>query len=129
MGNASFFYIISNKKGSRCTFAGIALTLLLNGCTFHSNFKVRMDPELESQLKINKKSKLASIQIQTELLVIEKATKLYNNYLENLQEKLKGLKQNNIPFEGFLIILSEDFLQTLKLLTKSHQVSIKDSKH
>ena len=112
-----------------CAFAGIPLTILLNGCTFHSNFKVRMDPKLESRLKINKKSKLASIQIQTEVIVIEKATQLHNNYLEDLRKKLKGLKQNNIPFEGISIILSEDFLQTLKIVTKSHQVSIKDSKY
>ena len=64
--NASFFCIISNEKSSRCAFAGIALTLLLNRCKFHSNFKVWMDPELESGLKINVKSKLAPIQIQTE---------------------------------------------------------------
>ena len=88
-----------------------------------------MDHELESRLKINMKSKLAPIQIQTEVKVIEKATQLHNNYLEDLRKKLKGLKQNNIPFEGISIILSEDFLQTLKIVTKFHQVSIKDSKY
>ena len=88
-----------------------------------------MDPELESRLKINKKSKLAPYLIQTEVIVIEKATQLHNYYLEELRKKLKDLKQNNIPFEGISIILSEDFLHILKIVTKSHQVSIKDSKY
>ena len=61
---------------------------------FHSNFEVRMDPEiLESRLKINKKSELAPIQIQTEVIVIEKATQLHNNYLEDLHKKLKDLNE------------------------------------
>ena len=52
-----------------------------------------MDPELESRLKINMKSKLAPIQIQTEVIVIEKATQLHNNYLEDLRKKLKDLNE------------------------------------
>ena len=128
MVNQASVVLFPIKKVSRWAFAEMALALLLNGGAFHSNFKVRVDPEFESWLKINKKSKLASIQIP-EVIVIEKATQLHYNYLEDLRKKLKDLKQNNILVEGILIILSEDFLQTLKIVTKSHQVSIKGSKY
>ena len=52
-----------------------------------------MDHELESPLKINMKSKLAPIQIQTEVIVIEKATQFHHNYLEDLRKKLKDLNE------------------------------------
>ena len=55
--------LLQNKQVICCAFTGIASILLLNGCTFHSHFKASRDPDLERGLKINKKSKLAPIQI------------------------------------------------------------------
>ena len=53
------------------------MTLLINGCSFHSHFKANIDPELERGLKINNKSKLANYLMQTELIVMDKATQLH----------------------------------------------------
>ena len=52
--------------------------------------------------------------------------------MEDLHEKLKDLKGNNLPFGGIQIILSGNFNQTLPIVIKSHQlaqiwVSIKKS--
>ena len=61
------------------------MTLLFNGCTFHSHFKASMDPELERGLKINIKSKLANYLIQTESILMDEA-QLHKNYMEDLHE-------------------------------------------
>ena len=58
--------LLQNKQVICCAFTGIASTLLLNGCTFHSHFKASMDPELERGLKINIKSKLANYLFQAD---------------------------------------------------------------
>ena len=94
--------------------------------------KASRDHDFERGLKINKKSKLALYLSQTDVIVIDEATQLHKNYLEDLDEKLKDLKGNNLPFGGISIILSGDFKQTLPIVTKSHQlaqirVSIKKS--
>ena len=90
--------LLQNKQVICCAFTGIASILLLNGCTFHSHFKASRDPDLERGLKINKKSKLALYLSQTDVIVIDEATQLHKNYLEDLDEKLKDLKGNNLPF-------------------------------
>ena len=94
--------------------------------------KASRDHDFERGLKINKKSKLALYLSQTDVIVVDEATQLHKNYLEDLDEKLKDLKGNNLPFGGISIILSGDFKQTLSIITKSHQlaqiqVSIKKS--
>ena len=99
------------------------MTLLFNGCAFHSHFKASMDPELERGLKINNKSKLANYLIQTELIVMDEATQLHKNYMEDLHETLKDFKGNNSPFGGISLILSGDFKQTLPIVIKSHQLA------
>ena len=111
--------LLQNKQVICFAFTGIAS----NGCTFHSHFKARRDPDLERGLKINKKSKLALYLSQTDVIVIDEATQLHKNYLEDLDEKLKDLKGNNLPFGGISIILSGDFKQTLSIITKSHQLA------
>ena len=40
--------------------------------------------------------------------------------MEDLHEKLKDLKGNNLPFGGISIILSGDFKQTFPIVIKSH---------
>ena len=120
--------LLQNKQVICFAFTGIAS----NGCTFHSHLKASRDHDFERGLKINKKSKLALYLSQTDVIVIDEATQLHKNYLEDLDEKLKDLKGNNLPFGGISIILSGDFKQTLPIVTKSHQlaqirVSIKKS--
>ena len=120
--------LLQNKQVICFAFTGIAS----NGCTFHSHLKASRDHDFERGLKINKKSKLALYLSQTDVIVIDEATQLHKNYLEDLDEKLKDLKGNNLPFGGISIILSGDFKQILSITTKSHQlaqiqVSIKKS--
>ena len=120
-------FLLQNKQVICFAFTGIAS----NGCTFHSHFKASRDHDFERGLKINKKSKLALYLSQTDVIVIDEATQLHKTYLD-LDEKLKDLKGNNLPFGGISIILSGDFKQTLPIVIKSHQlaqmqVSIKKS--
>ena len=93
--------LLANKQVLCCAYTGIASILLLNGCTFHSHFKASMDAELDRGLKIKKKTKLASYLVQTDIIVIDEATQLHKNYLEDLDDKLRDLKGNKNPFGGY----------------------------
>ena len=115
--------LLANKQVLCCAYTGIASILLLNGCTFHSHFKASMDAKLDRGLKIRKKTKLASYLVQTDVIVIDEATQLHKNYLEDLDDKLRDLKGNNNPFGGVSIILAGDFKQTLPIVTRSHQLA------
>ena len=46
---------------------------------------------MERGFKIDKKTKLASNFFETKIIVIDEATQLHKNYLEDLDEKLKDL--------------------------------------
>ena len=59
-----------------------------------------MDAELDRGLKIKKKTNLASYLVQIDIIVIDEATQLHKNYLEDLDDKLRDLKGNNNPFGG-----------------------------
>ena len=78
---------------------------------------------MERGLKINKNSKLASDLLKTDVLVIDEANQLHKNFMDDLNEKLKDLKENNIPFVGITVILSGDFKQTLPIVIRSHQLA------
>ena len=78
---------------------------------------------MERGLKINKNTKLASDLLKTDVLVIDEATQLHKNFLDDLNEKLKDLKENNLPFGGISVILSGDFKQTLPIVIRSHQLA------
>ena len=115
--------LLVGKQVLCCAFTGIASILLLNGCTFHSHFKASLDVEAKRGLDIKKKTKLALYLVKTDIIVIDEATQLHKNYLEDLDDKLRDLKGNNIPFEGVSIILAGDFKQTLPIVIKSHQLA------
>ena len=55
--------------------------------------------------------------------MIDEATQLHKNFLDDLNEKLKDLKENNLPFGGISVILSGDFKQTLPIVIRSHQLA------
>ena len=115
--------LLANKQVLCCAYTGIASILLLNGCTFHSHFKASMDAELDRGLNIKKKTKLASYLVQTDIIIIDEATQLHKNYLEDLDDKLRDLKGNRNPFGGVSMILAGDFKQTLPIVTRSHQLA------
>ena len=112
--------LLANKQVLCCAYTGIASILLLNGCTFHSHFKASMDAKLDRGLKIKKKTKLASYLVQTDIIVIDEATQLHKNYLEDLDEKLRDSKGNNNPFGGGI----NDFSRRLQAnTTYSNKIS------
>ena len=78
---------------------------------------------MDRGLKINKNTKLAYDLLKTEVLVIDEATQLHKNFLEDLNEKLKDFRENSLPFGGITVILSGDFKQTLPIVIRSHQLA------
>ena len=115
--------LLVGKQVLCCAFTGIASILLLNGCTFHSHFKASLDVEAKRGLDIKKKTKLALYLVKTDIIVIDEATQLHKNFLEDLNDTLRDLKGNDVSFGGVSIVLAGDFKQTLPIVTKSHQLA------
>ena len=115
-------------------FTGIASTLILNGRTFHSQFKATLKPESGGGFNIRKKSKLAENIKKTKVIVIDEAPQINVLYYVDLDEFLRDLMEVDEPFGGIRVILAGDFKQTLPIVRKANQVSqvracIKSSDH
>ena len=87
--------LLKNNQVVCCAFTGIAPILFLDWCTVHSNFKASRYPYVERGLKIKKNTKIAFDLLKTEVLVIDENPRLHKNYLDNVNEKLKDLKQKH----------------------------------
>ena len=104
-------------------FSGIASTLLLNGRTFHCQFKAKLKPQTQRGFNIRKKSKLAESIKKTKFIVIDEAPQLHVSYYTDLDEFLQDLMENDHPFGGISVVLAGDFKQTLPIVRKANQLA------
>ena len=104
-------------------FSGIASTLLLNGRTFHSQFKAKLKIGVQRGLDIKKKSKLSECMKKTRFIIIDEAPQLHVEYYVDLHEFLQELMDNSAPFGGVSVVLSGDFKQTLPIVRRANQLS------
>ena len=104
-------------------FSGIASTLLLNGRTFHSQFKAKLKTGIQRGLDIKKKSKLAESIKKTRFIIIDEAPQLHVEYYVDLHEFLQEIMDNSALFGGVSVVLAGDFKQTLPIIKRANQLS------
>ncbi|XP_030969930.1 uncharacterized protein LOC115990223 [Quercus lobata] len=104
--------------------SSIAATLLPDGRTTHSRFKIPLIPEASSTCSISKKSNLAELIRRAVVFIWDEAHMVNRCALEALDRTLQDLMKVNSHFGGKVLILGGDFRQVLLVVPKGTKVEL-----
>lgn len=101
-----------------CASTGIASTLLLQGNTYHSSFKL-FPPIMEGTVcQIKQNSMHAKNIINAKLILIDEITMATNIALDAIDKCCQDLIGNTIPFGGKTVLIGGDFRQCLPVVRR-----------
>ncbi len=98
--------------------------MLINGKTFHSQFKI-YPPITDATTSRIELSSLEAISIRdVKLIIWDEATRTPSPALTVVDRLLKDVMGNNLPFGGKVLLLGDDFRQCLPVIPHGHRVAI-----
>ena len=97
---------IANKEHIAVALSGIAATLLLNGRTSHSIFKIHIQLNEDSICSIKKNSKSGKLFRSYTFIVWDECTMNHKNALEAVDRMLKDIVKKDKPMVGLTLLLS-----------------------
>ncbi|XP_060873898.1 ATP-dependent DNA helicase pif1-like [Metopolophium dirhodum] len=108
--------------------SGIAATLLQNGKTAHSAFKLPLDLQTNERpvCSVKKQSSLGKLLRETRFIVWDESTMANKGGPEALDRTLRDFKNNDRPMGGVVILFAGDFRQILPVVpkgTKSDEIN------
>ena len=116
-----------NKKVATCAWTGIAATLLHNGTTLHSLFKLPV-PVLDGAVcSVKAQSSHADYLRQLDAIVLDEASMIPKYALDSIDRLFRDICNNNILFGGKVILLGGDFRQTLPIVKRGKPAQIIES--
>ncbi|XP_028055133.1 uncharacterized protein LOC114259319 [Camellia sinensis] len=101
------------------TTSRVTASLLLNGRTAHSRFKIPIDVESKICCNFSKQSSLAKPLKLTALIIWDEASMARRQSIKALDELLKDVMDNNLLFGGKVVVFGGDFHQVLPIVPKS----------
>ncbi|XP_071943821.1 uncharacterized protein [Antedon mediterranea] len=104
--------------------SGIAATLLPNGRTIHSRFKVPLKVNDNSTCNISIQSPLACLIKDTSLIVIDEVTMANKHVFETVDRTVRDIRSNDKPFGGITLLLAGDWRQILPVIPKGGKAEI-----
>lgn len=108
--------------------SGIALLLLPSGRTTHSRFKLPLELIDESACNVKKKTQIAELLKQTDLIIWDEAPMNDRKCFEALDRTLRDILDTpNIVFGGKPLLLGGDFRQTLPVKKRGSKNEIVSS--
>ena len=90
---------------------GIAATLLSNGKTAHSTFKIPLELYEDSRCNVSRSSELAELFRKTHLIIWDEATNVSKLTISIVKEMLKDIRYNNLIFGGIPVVFRGNFQQ------------------
>ena len=102
----------------------IAATLLLNGATYHSTFKI--DPSIITDTttsKIEEHSYIAKLIREASLIICDEATMMTRYALKAIEKILRKIMRNNLPYGKNVVVLAGDFRQCLPVVKHDNRVN------
>lgn len=101
--------------------SGIAATLICNGRTAHSTFKLPLDLAVSgpsSVCNIAKNSTTAQILKECKLIIWDEVTMAHKYAFETLDKTLRDIRSSNSLMGGVSMLLTGDFCQTLPIIPR-----------
>ncbi|XP_046650963.1 ATP-dependent DNA helicase pfh1-like [Daphnia pulicaria] len=95
---------------------GIASTLLIDGTTYHSQFKIYPPITEVTRSKIVDGSPLANLISSANLIISGEATMKTNHALDAFNFLFQKLEKKNLPHGGIVLLLGGDFRQCLPVV-------------
>ena len=132
-GKSFLFNMILNKIRSEGEIAlaiassGIAATLLENGRTAHSRFKIPININETSTCSIPKQSQLAELLRKTVILIWDEISMTHKYIIDCVDRSMQDIRQDNRPFGGIFVIFGGDFRQILPVIPHGCRAEIVNS--
>ncbi|KAI8530232.1 hypothetical protein RHMOL_Rhmol11G0040100 [Rhododendron molle] len=98
--------------------SGVAASILPNGRTAHSRFKIPIDGEGKLSCNVSKQSGLASLLKSASLIIWDEASMAKRQSIEALDILLRDLTEKDYLFGGKVVVLGGDFRQVLPVIPK-----------
>ncbi|VDL81296.1 unnamed protein product [Nippostrongylus brasiliensis] len=96
-------------------WTGIAANLLPKGRTVHSAFKLTVGDQGRSS-SMKRQQKEAKLLMDTEIIIWDEISMASKAAFEAVDSLLRDLTQDDRPFDGKLIVVGDDFRQTLPIV-------------
>ena len=104
--------------------SGIASTLLLNGSTAHSMFKIPVPCKEDSSCNVNKQSALADLFCMAHMIVWDEVSMSHHDVFEAVDHMLQDVRNDEHPFGGLTVVFGGDFQQTLPIIPRGSREQI-----
>ena len=104
-----------NRTCVTAAWTGIAATLLENGRTIHSTFKLPVPVLPNSACRIRPNSPVAANLRRSALILLDEASMISKDAFQCIDRCLKDITNSDVPFGGKTVLLGGDFRQTLPI--------------
>ena len=110
------FLKLQGKKVIVVASSGVAATLLIDGATAHSTFKIPLDITSTSTCNVSVETALARKFLDADVIIWDEIVMMHKHCLEAVDRLMKDVCQNVQPFGGKTVVLSGDFRQILPVI-------------
>lgn len=129
LGTYTFTYLFNRirslSKPVLCSaLTGVASTLLIDGMTTHSIFKVPVPCHETTSCAISPTDAYAVYLTNVKCFIIDEVSGMDINVFHAIDLLLKDLMRNDVPFGGKLMVFSGDYRQTLPVVKKGTTAQI-----
>ncbi|XP_057778295.1 uncharacterized protein LOC130998777 [Salvia miltiorrhiza] len=107
--------------------SGVAASLLPNGRTAHSRFKIPLNLDESMSCSISKNTAPAKLIIAAKLILWDEASMANRKAVEALNLLLQDLMENQLLFGGKTVVLGGDFRQTIPIVRRGSREEIVDA--
>ncbi|KAG5556067.1 hypothetical protein RHGRI_006626 [Rhododendron griersonianum] len=108
----------TNKIALATATSGVAASILPNGRTAHSRFKIPLDGDGNLCCNVGKQTGLASLLNAAVLIIWDEASMAKRESIEAVDRMLRDITEVDLLFGGKVVVLGGDFRQVLPVIPK-----------
>ena len=112
------------KTVSSSAITGLASTLIVDGMTTHSTFKVPVPCYENSACAINSEAEYADYLRSVQCFIIDEVSTMTVEIFHAIDRLLRDLMSNDVPFGGKIVLLGGDFRQLLPVVKRGTPAEI-----
>ncbi|XP_064097482.1 ATP-dependent DNA helicase PIF1-like [Macrobrachium nipponense] len=121
---SSEFSSLGEESRTATALSGIAATLLDNGRTLHSRFKIPINITPESTCQVSDQHASAQLFRMTDLIIIDEVSQGDKLLFECLDRSLRNIRKNQELFGGICVLFVGDWKQILPVVKRGSRAQI-----